>query len=62
MNSSRAASVTIAVAAFSWLPISIFDIGQAHAADRPANVDSKRMANADRDAANWLSFGRTYNE
>jgi hypothetical protein len=30
--------------------------------DKPANVDAARLNNADRDAANWLSYGRTYSE
>src|SRR5262245_36730167 len=38
----------------------IFGIAQAQAADSPASVDAKRMSGADRDGANWLSYGRTY--
>jgi alcohol dehydrogenase (cytochrome c)/quinohemoprotein ethanol dehydrogenase len=30
--------------------------------DKPASVDAARLNNADRDAANWLSYGRTYSE
>src|SRR6266403_268356 len=37
-------------------------VGQAWAADVPGKVDAARMNNADRDAANWLSYGRTYGE
>jgi quinohemoprotein ethanol dehydrogenase len=37
-------------------------VGQAWAAEAPAKVDAARMKNADRDAANWLSYGRTYSE
>jgi len=37
-------------------------VGQAWAAEAPAKVDAARMNNADRDAANWLSYGRTYSE
>ena len=37
-------------------------VGQAWAAEAPVKVDSARMNNADRDAANWLSYGRTYSE
>jgi len=40
----------------------VFGIGHARAADTPASVDAKRMIGADRDAANWLSYGRTYSE
>jgi quinohemoprotein ethanol dehydrogenase len=36
--------------------------GFVHAADAPARVDAARMKGADRDAANWLSYGRTYSE
>src|SRR6202166_3553688 len=36
--------------------------GQAWAAEAPVKVDAARMNNADRDAANWLSYGRTYSE
>jgi PQQ-dependent dehydrogenase (methanol/ethanol family) len=28
----------------------------------PANVDSVRLVNADQQSANWMSYGRTYNE
>jgi glucose dehydrogenase len=62
MNRSRAASLTIAITALVLLPLSIFGIGQAQTADAPASVDSQRMMNTDRDAANWLSYGRTYSE
>ena len=37
-------------------------VGQAWAAEAPVKVDAARMNNADRDAANWLSYGRTYSE
>jgi alcohol dehydrogenase (cytochrome c)/quinohemoprotein ethanol dehydrogenase len=49
----------------AWLGavlVLVFGIGQAQAADAPASVDSQRMIDADRDAANWLSYGRTYSE
>src|SRR5216684_2242195 len=36
--------------------------GFARAAETPARVDAARMSGADRDAANWLSYGRTYSE
>src|SRR5260221_9371006 len=36
--------------------------GFAHAAETPARVDAARMKGADRDAANWMSYGRTYSE
>jgi len=37
-------------------------VGPAWAAEAPVKVDAARMNNADRDAANWLSYGRTYSE
>jgi quinohemoprotein ethanol dehydrogenase len=37
-------------------------VGQAWAVEAPVKVDATRMNNADRDAANWLSYGRTYSE
>src|SRR5215831_17415475 len=42
--------------------VPVVGIGQAQAPNTPASVDAKRMGNADRDAANWLSYGRTYSE
>ena len=32
------------------------------AAELPANVDAKRIASADTDPANWVTYGRTYSE
>jgi alcohol dehydrogenase (cytochrome c)/quinohemoprotein ethanol dehydrogenase len=37
-------------------------VGQAWATEAPAKVDAARMNNADRDPANWMSYGRTYSE
>jgi quinohemoprotein ethanol dehydrogenase len=37
-------------------------IGQAWATEAPVKIGAARMNNADRDAANWLSYGRTYSE
>src|SRR6266436_2403 len=37
-------------------------VGQAWAAEAPVKVDAARMNNAERDAGNWLSYGRTYSE
>ena len=34
----------------------------ANAAGAAANVDAARMTAADRDPANWMSYGRTYSE
>jgi glucose dehydrogenase len=36
--------------------------GPAGAAGLPANVDANRIAGADQDPANWLTYGRTYSE
>jgi len=36
--------------------------GHADASDTAANVDAARLNKADGDAANWLSYGRTYSE
>ena len=38
------------------------DFAHAGQAKAPAHVDAARLENADRDAANWLSYGRTYSE
>src|SRR5271166_3707012 len=37
-------------------------LAPAWAAEGPAMVDAERMKNADKDAANWPSYGRTYSE
>jgi quinohemoprotein ethanol dehydrogenase len=37
-------------------------VAQARDASGPASVDAVRMKSADGDAANWLSYGRTYSE
>src|SRR5258708_21925164 len=37
-------------------------VGQAWATEAPVKVDAARMKDADRDGANWLSYGRTYSE
>src|ERR1700681_2929436 len=42
------------------LLVCAFSVGNARAAETPAKVDAARMNNADRDPANWLSYGRTY--
>ena len=34
----------------------------ASAAELAANVDDNRILQADRDSANWLTYGRTYSE
>jgi alcohol dehydrogenase (cytochrome c)/quinohemoprotein ethanol dehydrogenase len=50
-----------AIAAAALL-LCTFGVGQAWAAEAPVKVDAARMNNADRDGANWLSYGRTYSE
>ena len=47
------------ILAFSLVAVGVV---QASAAEIPAMVDADRMKNADQDAANWLSYGRTYSE
>jgi quinohemoprotein ethanol dehydrogenase len=42
-----------------------FTVGAVHpagAADLAANVDANRIQAADQDPANWMTYGRTYNE
>jgi len=51
-----------AFAAALALLISTFVLGPALASDMPASVDAARLNRADRDAANWMSYGRTYSE
>jgi quinohemoprotein ethanol dehydrogenase len=51
-----------AFAAAIALVISTFVFGHARASDMPASVDAARLNRADRDTANWLSYGRTYSE
>src|SRR5258706_15900885 len=42
--------------------LSAIEVGQAAAPRAAANVDAARMMNAERNAGNWLSYGRTYSE
>jgi quinohemoprotein ethanol dehydrogenase len=54
----------LAVRIATWLGLSLLaSIAQpAIAADRAADVDGARIAAADRDPANWMTYGRTYSE
>src|ERR1700747_2992605 len=52
----------VSLTAATGLVLLLGSIVQAQGADLPAAVDAARMSNADRDAANWLSYGRTYSE
>jgi len=52
----------VPVIAATALLLCTVGVGQAWAAEAPVRVDAARMNNADRDAANWLSYGRTYSE
>jgi hypothetical protein len=54
----------LAVRIATWLGLSLLaSIAQpAIAADRAADVDGGRIAAADRDPANWMTYGRTYSE
>src|SRR5208282_6369153 len=47
------------ILAFSVVAVGV---AQALAAETPAMVDADRMKSADKDAANWPSYGRTYSE
>jgi glucose dehydrogenase len=53
---------TTCAAAAAALVICMLALGSARASDTPANVDAARLNKADRDAANWLSYGRNYRE
>src|SRR4030095_14130225 len=53
---------TVAVIALALYAAGFQHAQLARAAEMPARVDSARMNNADRDVANWLSYGRTYGE
>src|SRR5260221_14312954 len=44
------------------LVVAAFVATFVRAAEVPARVDAARMKGADRDAANWMSYGRTYSE
>src|SRR5215831_3026957 len=64
MKSKGRLSIEIAglAALLGALSALVFGIGQAQAPNSPASINAQRMSNADRDAANWLSYGRTYSE
>src|SRR5258706_8895494 len=51
-----------AVGAAVVLLLSVIGVGQAAGSHTVADVDAARMMNAERDAGNWLSYGRTYSE
>ncbi len=53
--------VAVAGAAVVLL-LSVIGLGQAAGSHPVADVDAARMMNAERDAGNWLSYGRTYSE
>src|SRR5215510_1915886 len=44
--------------------LGISAVGASHAAEhrKAADIDAGRLSNAERDSANWLSYGRTYSE
>src|SRR5258706_7683194 len=44
------------------LLLSVIGVGEAAGSHPVADVDASRMMNAERDAGNWLSYGRTYSE
>ncbi|MEE4144099.1 MAG: PQQ-dependent dehydrogenase, methanol/ethanol family, partial [Halieaceae bacterium] len=54
------ASLLLAIGVIA--PAAHADTGDGAAVKKPADVDDKRLLSADSDGANWLSYGRTYNE
>ncbi|MGA7323229.1 MAG: hypothetical protein WBX25_01795 [Rhodomicrobium sp.] len=50
------------IAAWLGLFLNAFTALPVLAADEAANVDGGRIAAADRDPGNWLTYGRTYSE
>ena len=62
LHCRRVRPAASAIAASAFLLLCAVGLGQARATETPAKVDAARMKNADRDAANWLSYGRTYSE
>ncbi len=61
-ETARRETPRIIAALFAVLIVAGFTGTFARAAEAPASVDAARMKGADRDAANWLSYGRTYSE
>jgi alcohol dehydrogenase (cytochrome c)/quinohemoprotein ethanol dehydrogenase len=53
--------VAVVVAAVVSL-LTTIEVGQASVARSAADVDAARIVNADHDPANWLTYGRTYDE
>ena len=62
VQAAEAAPLLAATAGAVVMLVSAIGVGQAAEHDRAADVDGARIANAERDAANWLSYGRTYSE
>jgi len=56
------AGVAVTTAACLGLSLLPFIAQLAVAAESVANVDGARIAAADRDPANWMTYGRTYSE
>jgi len=59
---ARCGTRQVFAAATAALAVCMLIAGPAGAQDKPANVNAARLNNADRDAANWMSYGRTYGE
>ena len=53
--------VAVVVAAVVSL-LTTIEVGQASVARSAADVDAARIVKADHDPANWLTYGRTYDE
>ena len=56
--------LTASLFLFMWVttPAAYSDTGDVKGGKQPANVDDKRLLAAAGDGANWLSYGRTYDE
>ena len=51
----------VLIASIAAAAVSTYSVGSAHAATM-AEVDAARLTSAAQDAANWLTYGRTYSE
>jgi glucose dehydrogenase len=62
VQAAEAALLLAATAGAATMLLSAIGVGQAWEHDSAADVDGARIANAEREPANWLSYGRTYSE
>jgi alcohol dehydrogenase (cytochrome c)/quinohemoprotein ethanol dehydrogenase len=61
-STSQRRRVLLSTVLLGAVTVLTFGISHARDANAPASVDAARMKRADSDAANWLSYGRTYSE